>query len=254
MDLHAAARRLGVHYQTAYKWVRDGSLVAVKRGASYDLDEEEVERFLAVRQAPAPPPRTTTVRDWDAQVDRFHASLLRGDELGTRMVVDRLHDGGVEPLVIMEELFAPALARIGREWASGEVSVAAEHRASATCERMLVRVGAQPRGRPRGVAIVTTPPGDEHSLPASMATVALRADRWQVHHLGTQTPIADLVTMVDAVSADLVVISLTNPAAAGSADDAETALAAGPARVLVGGPGHSLRQLLDAARLGTALD
>ena len=37
MNLKTAALRLGVHYQTAYRWVRSGQLVAVKVGAGYEI-------------------------------------------------------------------------------------------------------------------------------------------------------------------------------------------------------------------------
>jgi excisionase family DNA binding protein len=49
--LKTAARRLGVHYQTAYRWVRSGQLVAVKVGAGYEISDAAVERFLAQRAA-----------------------------------------------------------------------------------------------------------------------------------------------------------------------------------------------------------
>ena len=248
VDLTEAAARLGVHYQTAYKWVRDGSLVAVKRGASYDIADAEVERFIAARRAPSAPPRTTVVRDWDIQRDRLYRYLTAGDELGARSVVDRLRDGGIEPLTLMEELFTPVLAHVGQDWAEGIISVAAEHRASAICERLLARAAIHPRGRPRGVAVVATPPGEEHSLPAAMAAVALRADRWQVHHLGTQVPIGDLVDLSRAVSADLVVMSVTSLAAAETSEAARAELEETGARVLIGAPGMTLRSLLAFAR------
>lgn len=248
MDLTEAAARLGVHYQTAYKWVRDGSLVAVKRGSTYDISESEVERFVSARRAPSAPPRTTVVRDWELQRDRLYRYLSAGDELGARSVVDRLRDGGLEPLVLMEELFTPVLAHIGQDWADGVISVAAEHRASAICERLLARAAIHPRGRPRGVAVVATPPGEEHSLPAAMASVALRADRWQVHHLGTQVPIADLLDLTRAVTAGLVVLSVTNPQAAAAGEEARASLEGAGARVLVGGPGLALRALVELAR------
>ncbi|GAC1517837.1 MAG: hypothetical protein NVS1B12_06500 [Acidimicrobiales bacterium] len=248
VDLTEAAARLGVHYQTAYKWVRDGSLVAVKRGSTYDIADAEVERFIAARRAPSAPPRTTIVRDWELQRDRLYRYLSAGDELGARAVVDRLRDGGIEPLTLMEELFTPVLAHVGQDWADGVISVAAEHRASAICERLLARAAVHPRGRPRGVAVVATPPGEEHSLPAAMAAVALRADRWQVHHLGTQVPIADLVDLTRAVAADLVVLSVTSPATAAAAEGARSAIEGAGARVLVGAPGMALRSLLAFAR------
>lgn len=248
VDLTEAAARLGVHYQTAYKWVRDGSLVAVKRGSTYDIADAEVERFIAARRAPSAPPRTTIVRDWELQRDRLYRYLSAGDELGARAVVDRLRDGGIEPLTLMEELFTPVLAHVGQDWADGVISVAAEHRASAICERLLARAAVHPRGRPRGVAVVATPPGEEHSLPAAMAAVALRADRWQVHHLGTQVPIADLVDLTRAVAADLVVLSVTSPVAAAAAEGARSEVEGAGARVLVGAPGMALRSLLAFAR------
>ena len=49
MNLKTAALRLGVHYQTAYRWVRSGQLVAVKVGAGYEISESAVERLKAQR-------------------------------------------------------------------------------------------------------------------------------------------------------------------------------------------------------------
>ena len=46
MNLKQAARRLGVHYQTAYRWVRSGELVAVKVGTRYEVSEASLERFV----------------------------------------------------------------------------------------------------------------------------------------------------------------------------------------------------------------
>ncbi len=248
MDLQSAADRLGVHYQTAYRWVRNGSLQAVKIGSSYAISEGELTRFMAERARPAPPPRTTAVRSWPAQQARLHALLVQGDELAVRLLVDRLQEGGVEPLVLCEELFAPVLAQVGDEWSEGRISVAVEHRLSAICERALARIAVHPRGRPRGVAVVCTPPGEEHSLPAAMAAVCLRSDRWQVHHLGTQVPAADVVALLRAVKADLLVLSLCHPQSEVAVDATVAAAAEAGVRVLVGRPGQTLRQLLQLAR------
>jgi excisionase family DNA binding protein len=51
VNLKTAALRLGVHYQTAYRWVRSGQLVAVKVGAGYEVSDAAVERLLAQRTA-----------------------------------------------------------------------------------------------------------------------------------------------------------------------------------------------------------
>src|SRR5438094_848931 len=50
MNLDAAASMLGVHYQTAYRWVRMGLLPAVRVGAGYELDRHDVETLAADRR------------------------------------------------------------------------------------------------------------------------------------------------------------------------------------------------------------
>jgi excisionase family DNA binding protein len=250
VNLREAASRLGVHYQTAYRWVREGSLVAGKIGQSYEVSEQEVDRFLTERSEPAPPPRITHVRSWGIQSERLYRLLEEGDELSARALVDRLREGGVDPLTLCQELFAPALTRIGDDWEAGLLTVAHEHRASAICERLLARVAVHPRGRPRGVIVVCTPPGEEHGLPAIMAAIVLRADRWQVHHLGVQVPLNDLLDMVQAVKAQAVVFSLTQANVVATAERHAVAVRSLGARALIGRPGDTLGALRDAVRSG----
>jgi MerR family transcriptional regulator, light-induced transcriptional regulator len=249
VDLRSAADRLGVHYQTAYRWVREGSLPAVKRGTSYDVDERDLAHFHAARTAPAPPPAKAHVRSWDQQVARLFGLLAAGDELGARNLVDRLRDGGIEPVVLCDSLLGPALVRVGDAWASGDCNVAEEHRAAAICDRLLARLAVHPRGRPRGVAVTATPVGEEHGLPSTMAAIALRADRWQVHHLGTQVPTADLVDLVRVVEAHLVVLSVVTSAAVDVVQRVADEVRDGTgATVLVGRPGERLADLVNEAR------
>jgi excisionase family DNA binding protein len=248
VDLKTASDRLGVHYQTAYRWVRDGSLAANRVGTSYEIEPDVVERLRARRSQPTAPPRAMQVRSWDAQSRRLHDLLVAGEDLPARRLVERLHDGGVDTVTLCEELFTPALRTCGDEWARGRLSIAEEHRATAICDRLLARLTTHPRGRPRGVAVVCTPPGETHALPAAMASVCLRADRWRVHHLGTEVPAADLAAMTGAVDADLVVFSVTLASAGGGADAVLEAGARDGVKVLVGGPGRNLRDLLRRAR------
>jgi excisionase family DNA binding protein len=51
VNLKTAALRLGVHYQTAYRWVRSGQLVAVKVGAGSEISDAAVARLQAQRAA-----------------------------------------------------------------------------------------------------------------------------------------------------------------------------------------------------------
>ncbi len=249
VNLQDAAKHLGVHYQTAYRWVRNGSLLAVKYPVTgYTVTEAELSRFAALRDTATPPPETLQVRDWTPHVTKLLAALVAGDEAATKAVVDRLIDGAIGVVDLCEQLLAPCLAEIGARWHRGEVSIAVEHRATAICERTLARVATHPRGRPRGTAVVTTAQGDLHVMASVMAALALRDDHWKTHHLGADIPIDDVVSLVEDVDADLTVISLTNPDAKRKANALRARLMANDRRVLVGAPGMSLTMLVEQAR------
>ena len=249
MQLRDAAEMLGVHYQTAYAWVRQGVLPARKTGRGYDVSEGDVSALAARRASGTAPRPDIRVRDWTAQADRLHAAIIAGDETTARHVFARLARG--VPLTdLCSRIIAPALRRVGDDWASGEVTIAAEHRASAICERLIAARTHQPQGRPRGIAVVTTPPGERHGLPALMATACLREDRWLVHHLAADLPVAEVTGLVKGADASLVVLSAATTEAvqrAGQEADEIIRSAAG-LHVLTGRPGDTLGQLRQLAR------
>jgi excisionase family DNA binding protein len=251
MELREAAGALGVHYQTAYQWVRQGTLPARKLGRGYEVDEADVQALAARRLAGQRPSRMIGVRDWQAQASQLYQAIASGDEAHARRWLARLA-AGVALIDLCEHVIAPALRRIGDDWAAGRVSIAQEHRASAICERLLALHTAQPRGRPRGCAVVTTPPGERHGLPALMAAACLREDRWLVHHLAADLPVAEVTRFAQDARAALVVLSAaTGSGAADAAAAAAEVAAADPAPlVLAGHAGSSLQDLIRLSRAG----
>ena len=93
ISLQQAAEHLGVHYQTAYRWVREGLLPAQKVGAAYVVAETDLRALETSRAQARPAPATIRVRDWDGHAERLHAALLAGDERAALAVVSRLRDG-----------------------------------------------------------------------------------------------------------------------------------------------------------------
>jgi methylmalonyl-CoA mutase cobalamin-binding subunit len=93
--------------------------------------------------------------------------------------------------------------------------------------------------------------GDQHSLPTTMAAVALREANWHVHHLGADLPGDELVRFCIEHHIDLAVISLTNPDVSSLANDTADRIRGAGTSTIVGGPGRSLEQLVDQARLST---
>src|SRR5437588_428253 len=134
MQLRDAAEMLGVHYQTAYAWVRQGVLPARKTGRGYDVSEGDISALAARRASGTAPRPNIRVRDWVAQADRLHAAVMSGDETMARHVFARLARG--VPLTdLCERIIAPALQRVGDDWASGATSIGAGHRASCGSRR-----------------------------------------------------------------------------------------------------------------------
>jgi MerR family transcriptional regulator, light-induced transcriptional regulator len=253
MQLRDAAEALGVHYQTAYAWVRQGVLPARKTGRGYEVSESDVSALAARRASGTAPRAHIRVRDWAAQADRLHAAITSGDETLARHVIARLARG-VPLTELCERVIAPALYRIGEDWAAGQATIAAEHRASAICERLIAARTQHPQGRPRGVAVVTTPPGERHGLPALMATACLREDRWLVHHLAADMPVAEVTALATQARAGLVVLSSATTEGVRLGREAADNITRSASRlhVLTGQPGDTLSQLREQARAAVA--
>jgi len=249
MQLSDAADTLGVHYQTAYGWVRQGVLPARKTPRGYEVSESDVRDLAARRESGTETRQEVRVRDWAAPADRLHAALAAGDETRARQDIGRLA-AGVSVTDLCDRVIAPALRRVGDGWAAGTLSIAAEHRATAICERLIAAAAHQPRGRPRGTAVTATPPGERHALPGLMAAASLREDRWLVHHLAADLPTAEVIGLAARTGAGLIVLSSATIEGARLArqEAREIRQQLPDVHVLAGRPGDTLRSLGELAR------
>jgi excisionase family DNA binding protein len=250
IELQEAADRLGVHYQTAYRWVRAGRLTAHLLGGRYVISAADLEAFEQQRRAPGPPTRPSVAR-LERQAQKVHDALVEGDEATVRSIARRLVDDGTSIIDLVHTVFVPPLRWIGAAWHDGKLSIWVEHRASAIVERTLGELSPNPRGRRRGTVMVAAVSGDRHSLPTSMAAVALRDANWHVHHLGADMPGDELVRFCAEHDVDLAVISLTNPDVADVASATAEQIRNGGTPVIVGGPGRSLDDLVAEATTAT---
>ncbi len=145
---------------------------------------------------PVGAPRTVT-----SHVDDSSPRLLAGDEAGAWGVVETATAAGADPAEVLTSLVAPALERIGAQWAAGELSVADEHRATAVAHRLVARLGpsfVRP-GRRRGTVVLGSVAGDRHALPTAMLGDLLRGERFEVVDLGPDTPAESFVATAVAV-------------------------------------------------------
>ena len=246
LHLQEAADALGVHYQTAYRWVRNGTLPAHLVDGKYVVLHEDVDAVQARRRAPTAPTAPSRAR-LDRQSARVYAALVDGDEATVRSTARRLVHEGTSVLELLEAVIVPVLRSIGQAWHDGELTIWEEHRASAIIERVLGELAPNPRGRRRGTAMVAAVSGDQHSLPSTMAALALREANWRVHHLGDDIPGDELVRFCAQHDVDLAVISLTNPRSRDLAETTAARIGADGTPVIVGAPGRTLSQLIAEA-------
>jgi len=209
LTLHEAAEQLGVHYMTAYRYVRLGQLDAVKVGGTWQVTGAALESFREQRDG-AQPARLRAV-PWS---DRLESRLLAGDAAGAWGVIESALAGGSSVGDVYTEVLAPALHSIGDRWAAGEIDVAIEHRASGITSRLIGRLGSRcvRRGRSRGSIVLGSPAGERHSLVVAMLADLLRLEGWDVSDLGADTPASSFVLTAESLD-DLVAIgiSVTNP-------------------------------------------
>ncbi len=248
IDLAVAAEQLGVHYQTAYKWVRSGALPSSLVRGRYRLSADDVAALARRRERPEPRRARQPRHGYDDLRERMFDALVTGDERTARTLTTALLHDGVTVTTVTEELLVPALTRIGDEWSAGRLPVSIEHRASATAERLLGENHPTPRGRRRGTVAVAGVEGDRHALPTLMAAIALREDNWNVHHLGADVPVDDLASFCEHEDLDLVVVTVTSASGRRRARRAAARLESLDVPVLLGRPGASLEELLTRAR------
>jgi len=201
ISLHEAAEQLGVHYMTAYRYVRTGRLDAVKAGAVWRVRRSDLEVFarrqgaeavVAASDPGAPRRRVAFGR-------RLEERLIAGDEAGSWTVIEAAMAAGAEPEEIYLDVIVPALRSIGERWAGDELSIAREHEASAVALRVVGRLGPRfaRRGRKRGTIVLGAPPHDLYTLPSAILADLLRGRGFHVIELGANTP---AVSFVDAAS------------------------------------------------------
>jgi|SRR5581483_7205411 len=212
ITLQEAATRLGVHYMTAYRYVRTGRLPGERSGANWLVDPAALDRLGPAAPSAPRPPRGTARAEAPG---RLAARLVAGDEAGAWHLVETALTSGLDPDEVYLDLLVPALRGVGDGWADGRLGVNDEHRASGVAVRLIGRLGPRfaRRGRKRGTVVLGAPPGEEHGLPCAIVADLLRAARFDVVDLGADTPAASFAAA--AAGADRLVAVLIGATTSG---------------------------------------
>ncbi len=190
MTLQEAADELGVHYMTAYRYVRLGRLVASKEGNSWVVTEADLEDFRTT----ASEPRERA--DWAGEFERL---LIAGDPAAAWVLIEDALASSFTPAEVDLDIILPSMRSVGQRWAAGEIGIAEEHLASAVARRCVSRLSPRfhRRGVTRGTVVVAMGPGEWHQLGAEVLADLLRGENFHVLFLGANTPPEAVVLAIE---------------------------------------------------------
>jgi DNA-binding transcriptional MerR regulator/methylmalonyl-CoA mutase cobalamin-binding subunit len=174
--------------QTIKGWIQNGA-----------SPSQAVRRYLESLNPEGPRPTHLLSRE-------LEATLLKADlEAAERVLAEAYRLYPLE-LVVME-VVSPCLIRIGDGWHQGHVNTAQEHLASTYLRGRLHELLNLMGGSLGPTVVVTTIPGEQHEIGALVSALFLRRAGYNVHYLGTNTPLVDLKAFCDRTQAKAAVIS-----------------------------------------------
>jgi methanogenic corrinoid protein MtbC1 len=166
----------------------------------------------ALRQIPMEGKEYTVAlpSDNDLMPAYFNA-VLSGNRVAAQDLVFGALDRGATIRQLYLNVFQPALYDVGQMWASGRLSVAQEHLATAITQTILAgiyaRVPMTAPGQQR--AIVACLAGNYHEIGPRMLADFLQMAGYDTRFLGANTPTDSLLAMIDDVKPDVVGLAST---------------------------------------------
>ena len=144
-----------------------------------------------------------------AIVSATFALLQRHDAPGLRnTLVDLLMRQGLQRFVL--DTITPLNRAVGEAWMRGELQIFEEHLYTEQLQVALrTAINAFPRQARRPRVLMTTFPGEQHSLGLLMVEALLVPEGAQCISLGVQTPLDDIHRAASAHKVDLVALSFS---------------------------------------------
>lgn len=228
LSLDEAAQLLGVHYMTAYRYVRQGKLAATRVKGVWQVSPHALEEFRkrSVERAVTPRSNVDARRTGDYSGELLRC-LMNADAGGAWQVVQRAIDAGSDMEEVYLEIVSPALAEIGDQWSRGVIDISVEHQATAIVTRLVGQLSPRcvRRGRRRGDVLIGGPAGERHALALAMLGDLLRLEGWEVFDLGADTPANSFVHAASRMTGLTAVgVSVTTPVAVPGAVEVVQAL------------------------------
>jgi excisionase family DNA binding protein len=209
VSLNEVSEILGVHYMTAYRYVREGRLPAIKEGRGWVVKSSDITAFRkGSGQAVVSTTSNRKVAPW---CDRMLTLLISGDERGVLTLMESVLRSGNDLYFLYLDVLVPAMSAIGTKWKDGEIDVFVEHRASGIATRSAARIGLRfsKRGVRKGTVLLGSPEGEWHALGCQLLSDLIHFEGWKVDDLGANVPVESFVAAAMEVP-DVVAVCIAS--------------------------------------------
>lgn len=176
------------------------------------------------------------------RVLKYLETILAGDRAAAESLILKAVGDGVTIAEIYEKILAPAQERLGWMWHRGEISVADEHIGSVTTQTVISQLRSRfRRAKANGRTMVaTSTPGDLHEIGLRMVADLFEIDGWNAVFLGANTPVADIIELLDRRKSHVLALSVSTALTLRDAGDLIESVRengdVAATKVLVGGP------------------
>jgi methanogenic corrinoid protein MtbC1 len=211
------------HFESNLKEWRDWLLAS-----SPERIAEVVVGYLdvALQRLPQYPDEPATIIISNSKtplISQYLERLIALDSDGAVQLIESKATDAASVLDLYVNVLQPAQREIGRLWQVNSISVALEHYATATAQRILHvlsrKVTTHTSGDARFLALC--PAGEYHCVGLEMVSNLCRLKGWQSYFIGANTPTASALALAVQLRPHVIGISLT------------TLLALEPARILI---------------------
>jgi MerR family transcriptional regulator, light-induced transcriptional regulator len=143
---------------------------------------------------------------------RFYSALLAGDRVRCADEVFGLLEKGMATETLYTDVFQRALYRIGELWEQNKISVATEHLATAVTEHLLsvvyprILANRAPNGKR---VVISCTVNEYHQVGARMVADIMESMGWDVWFLGANTPVNDLLALIQEKQPDVLGLSVS---------------------------------------------
>ncbi len=143
---------------------------------------------------------------------QFHEALLAGDRARCAELVFRFLEQKMAPETLYTDIFQRSLYRIGELWEQNKISVATEHLATAVTEHLLSVVyprileNQAPNGKKM---VISCAVNEYHQVGARMVADIMEGLGWDVWFLGANTPVNDLLSLIQEKQPDVLGLSVS---------------------------------------------